>query len=98
MKALLPKAPYYVYVGRFETRPVTDVWPISLDRSLPEVPVPLLAEHPDVTLDLQLALATVYDLSDYDLEMDYTKPPDVPLSPKESDWSDSYLRTVGLRS
>jgi hypothetical protein len=98
MKELLPSAPYYVYVGRSETRPDTDVWPVLLDRPLPAVPIPLLAEDPDVMLDLQLALTTVYDLSDYDLELDYSRPPDVPLSPKEADWSDSHLRTVGLRS
>jgi hypothetical protein len=98
MQELLPPAPYYVYLGRFETRPDTDVWPISLDRSLPQVPVPLLAEDPDVMLDLQLALTTVYDLSDYDLEIDYTKSPDVPLSSHEADWSDSRLRAAGLRS
>jgi hypothetical protein len=97
MKDLLPKAPCYVYVGRFEIRPDTDVWPISLDRSLPQVPVPLLAKDPDVTLDLQLAFTSVYDLSDYDLEIDYTQRPDTPLSPEESDWLDSRLRTVGLR-
>ena len=97
MKELLPKAPYYIYVGRSEIRPDTDVWPITLDSSLPQVPVPLLAGDSDVMLDLQLALTTVYDLSDYDLEIDYTKPPDVPLSPEESDWLDSRLRTAGLR-
>ena len=97
MKALLPKAPYYVYVGRSEIRPDTDVWPITLDSSLPQVPVPLLAGDSEVILDLQLALTTVYDLSDYDLEIDYTKPPDAPLSPEESDWLDSRLRTAGLR-
>jgi hypothetical protein len=98
MKELLPPAPYYVYVGRSETRPDTDVWPVLLDRPLPSVPVPLLAEDPDVMLDLQLAFTTVCDLSDYDLEIDYTKPADVPLSPKEADWSDSHLRAAGLRS
>ena len=98
MKELLPVAPYYAYVGRFETRPGTDVWPISLDRSLPKIPVPLLAEDPDVFLDLQLALTTVYDLSEYDLEIDYTKPPDVAFSPEEAEWSDSWLRATGLRT
>ncbi len=97
MKELLPTAPYYVYVGRSETRPDTDVWPISLNASLPQVPIPLLAEDRDVTLDLQLALTTVYDLSDYDLELDYTKPPDVSFSPEEAEWSDSRLRAAGLR-
>jgi len=97
MRKPLPTAPYYVYVGRFETRPDTDVWPISLDRSLPQVPIPLLVGDPDVTLDLQLALTTVYDLSDYNRELDYTKPPHVPLSPKEAEWTNSRLRAAGLR-
>jgi len=97
MREELPPAAYYVYVGRYEIRPDTDVWPISLDRSLPQVPIPLLGEDPDVELDLQLALTTVYDLSYYDREIDYTKPPDVRLSPKEAEWSDSRLRAAGLR-
>jgi hypothetical protein len=97
MQKELPPAPYYVYVGRYEIRPDTDVWPISLDRSLPKVPIPLLGEDPDVELDLQLALTSVYDLSDYDREIDYTKPPNARLSPEEAEWSDSRLRTAGLR-
>jgi hypothetical protein len=97
MKKPLPPAPYYIYLGRFEIRPDTDVWPIPLDQPLPAVPVPLLAGDPDVALDLQLALATVYDLSDYDLEIDYAKPPDVSLSPQEAAWVDGHLRAAGLR-
>jgi Protein of unknown function (DUF4058) len=93
----LPSAPYYVYVGRFEIRPETDVWPISLDQSLPSVPVPLLPGDADVYLDLQLAVATVYDLSEYDLEIDYTQPPDGPLSPEQAVWVDERLRAAGLR-
>jgi len=98
MQEPLPSAPYYIYLGRFETRPDTDVWPIHLNQSLPNIPVPLLAGDPDIALDLQLALTNVYDLSDYDLEIDYTKPPDVPLSSEEADWSDSRLRAAGLRA
>jgi hypothetical protein len=97
MKDRLPPAPYYVYVGRFEIRPDTDVWPISLERPLPAIPVPLLSPDPDATLDLQLALNTVYDLSGYDLELDYTQPPDVALSPQEVKWSQARLRAAGLR-
>ena len=68
MKRALPPAPYYVYVGRDEFRPVTDVWPIRLDQPLPSIPIPLLAGDADVILDLQLAVTAVYDLSDYDRE------------------------------
>jgi hypothetical protein len=93
----LPLAPYYVYVGRFEIRPETDVWPISLDQPLPTIPVPLLPGDADVPLDLQLALTTVYDLSEYDLEIDYTQPPAGPLSSQQSMWVDERLRDAGLR-
>lgn len=97
MRATLPPAPYYAYVGRSEIRPKTDVWPIPLDQPLPRLPVPLLAGDPDVSLDLQLALTTVYDLSDYDLEIDYTQPPGEPLSPEQAAWVDERLRAAGLR-
>ncbi len=35
MRETLPKAPYFVFLSRSETRPVTDVWPIEFDQSLP---------------------------------------------------------------
>jgi hypothetical protein len=97
MRSTLPPAPYYVYVGRFEIRPETDVWPIRLDQPLPTIPVPLLAGDADVNLDLQLALATVYDLSDYDLEIHYTQPPGGPLTPEQAAWIEEHLRAAGLR-
>jgi hypothetical protein len=98
MKRALPPAPYYVYVGREELRPVTDVWPIRLDQPLPQVPIPLLAGDADVMLDLQSAVAAVYDLSDYGLEIDYRKPPEVPLAPEESTWVAHRLHAAGLRT
>lgn len=94
----LPPAPYYAYVGRHEIRPDTDVWPIQMDRPLPRVPIPLLPGDADVMLDLQQALGAVYDLSDYGLEIDYTRPPEVLLTPEESAWGDRHLRAAGLRT
>ncbi len=97
MERPLPPAPYYVYVGRQEMRPVTDVWPIHLDQPLPQIPIPLLAGDADVMLDLQMALTAVYDLSDYGLEIDYSRPPEVPLTPEQAAWVDQHLRGAGLR-
>jgi hypothetical protein len=93
----LPSAPFYAYVGRFEIRPETDVWPISLDQPLPTIPVPLLPGDADVFLDLQLALTNVYDLSEYHLEIDYTQLPDGPLSAEQATWVDEHLRAAGVR-
>jgi hypothetical protein len=97
MERALPPAPYYIFVGREESRPMTDVWPVRLVQPLPHVPIPLLAGDPDVMLDLQSALTAVYDLSDYGLEIDYSKPPGVPLTPEESTWLFHHLHAAGLR-
>ncbi len=96
MRDPLPEAPYFVFLGRFETRPVTDVWPIYFDQALPALPVPLLPNDQDVILDLQQAFSTVYDVCSYDLIIDYSQPAEVPLPPEAAGWADERLRTAGL--
>jgi PIN domain nuclease of toxin-antitoxin system len=92
-----PPASYFVFLSRAGQRPKTQVWPISLDHSLPSIPVPLLHPDPDVPLELQQALANVYDLCTYDLAVDYSKPPDVPLPPKFASWGEKCLHAAGFR-
>jgi len=74
---------------------MTEIWPIQLDARLPIVPVPLLAGDPDVALDLQLVLNTVYDALNYDLSVDYTRPPEVPLENEAANWANAILKTPG---
>ena len=83
MQQPLPPAPYDVFVGRAEIRPLTDVYAIPLAASLPAVPVPLSSGDADVPLDLQLALTTIYDLCGYDMAVNYAAPPEVRLPPDE---------------
>ncbi len=97
MKETLPQAPYFVFVSRANLRPLTDVWPVLLNQSLPAVPVPLLNGDADASLDLQEALTSVYDSCGLDLAIDYTKPSEVPLPPKAAAWADERLRAAGLR-
>jgi len=96
MRDALPPAPYFVFLSRAERRPITQVWPIQLDMHLPTVPVPLLEEDADVPLDLQLAFRTVYDALGYDLSVDYTHPPEVPLEEDEATWVQEHLRAQGI--
>jgi hypothetical protein len=49
-------------------------------------------------MDPYLEGSTWMDLSDYNLEVDYTKPPDMSLSPEEATWLDTRVRAVGLRT
>lgn len=87
----LPEAPYFVILSRADRRPMADVWPISLQERLPEIPVPLLPEDPEVTLDLQQVLNSMYDAFGYDLDIDYTRPPEVALSPEDAAWAQQLL-------
>jgi hypothetical protein len=93
----LPHAAYFVLLSRSDKRPLTDVWPVLLTEPLPFVPVPLLPGDHDVPLDLQLALTTVYDVLGYDLAVDYTRPPELPLPAEAAAWAEQRLRAAGLR-
>ncbi|MBE7532074.1 MAG: DUF4058 family protein [Chloroflexi bacterium] len=92
MRDPLPDAPYFVFLSRVEKRPYLDVWPVQLDEPLPTVPVPLLPDDPDVSLDLQLALTTMYDELGFDLSVDYRQPPEIPLEGKTAVWAAELLQ------
>ncbi len=93
----LPSVPYFVFLSRANRRPKVEIWPIPLEAPLPVVPVPLLAGDPDAELDIGLAFRTIYDLFEYDGDLDYSGAPAIPLSPEQSAWSDACLRTAGKR-
>jgi hypothetical protein len=92
MRRPLPMVPYFVFLSRAEDRPFTDVWPIPLTERLPSVPVPLSAGDADLELDLQQALTAIYDTFSYDLAVDYTRPPTLPLSPEDAAWAGERVR------
>jgi hypothetical protein len=96
MQKPLPPASYFVFLSRAERRPMVEVWPIQLSMRLPVISVPLLADDPEVTLDLQSALDTVYDVLNYDLSLDYTSPPEVSLEADAAAWANDCLRNAGL--
>jgi hypothetical protein len=77
---------------------MTEIWPLSLAEPLPVVPVPLLPSDKDEALDLQEAFATIYDLLGYDLALDYTQSPEIPLSQEDAAWAETLLRAAGLRT
>ena len=96
MQEPLPPAPYFVFVSRAERRPMVEVWPIYLQNRLPAIFVPLLPGDADVTFDLQLALTTVYDTLSYDLSIDYSRSPEVPLDGPDAEWVATVLRDDGI--
>jgi hypothetical protein len=97
MEEELPPAPYFVFLSRAEEAPVTAVWPIYLDQSLPTVPVPLQGGDDDARLDLQQALTMAYDECCLGDMIDYAKAPSVILTREQATWVDQHLRAAGLR-
>ena len=91
MQGPWPAAQYFALVSRSEARPLVNVWPIALNRAMPAVPVPLLAGDQDVILDLQEAFTNVYDTLGYDLAVDYSKTPEVPLPLELANWAADML-------
>ena len=87
MREALPSAPYFVFLSRVNTRPVVDVWPIQLRQQLPTIPVPLLGDDPDVSLDLQKAFTAMFDGLRLDRNVDYSRPPRVTLESEDADWA-----------
>jgi hypothetical protein len=95
LRKRLPVASYYVVVSRAKQRPDCDVWPVQLEDSLPRIPIPLRPGEPEPTLELRQAVNNVYDLDDFESLLDYSKPPSIPLTAKESAWMDRLLRPQG---
>jgi hypothetical protein len=91
-------APYFIFLSRGQRRPTVEIWPLSLQKPIPVIPVPLLVPDPDVPLDLNQIIETIYDEAAYDLRLDYTQPPPKPdLNPEEAEWLETHLQSVGLR-
>jgi hypothetical protein len=69
-----PESAYTLLLCRQRDAPYCRVWPVSLQRRLPPIPVPLLDPDPDLTLDLQPLLDDIYSLGRYEERIDYTRP------------------------
>ncbi|MCS7187612.1 MAG: DUF4058 family protein [Armatimonadetes bacterium] len=93
----VPKAAYYIVLSRYQRRPIVEVWPIQIWEKLPTIPVPLLPPDPDVPLDLNAVVASVYERGAYDRIIDYRQPPPPPLTDEEAKWIDDWLREKKLR-
>lgn len=64
-----------------------EIWPVGLNQTLPEVPVPLLPPDQDVVINLQRAMTQVYADFSYEYRIDYSRPiPPPKLRPEIQTW------------
>lgn len=89
---------YIIAISRPQRRTSVEVYAIPLKDRLPRCRIPLLPEDSDAVLDLPAILARCYDMGDYDLLLDYGKPPPVSLSKAEEEWMEALLLEKGLRT
>ena len=91
----LDAADYILLVNRgTEVNPGvwSDIWPVTLDKALPLLPIPLDPPDADVLLDLNATLRTVYERAAYARRIDYRQPvPPPALRPGMAKWMKAHL-------
>ncbi|GBE94706.1 DUF4058 family protein [Nostoc cycadae] len=89
---------YRILVCRGDRRPYADLYAFNLQEVIPAFPLPLRQEDTEPIIDLQKLLNEVYDISAYDLVIDYNLAPFPPLSEADAAWANEMLQDKGLRS
>lgn len=88
-----PESPYTFLVAHARKHGSCRVWPVHFQTRVPSLPVPLAKRDPDITLDLQPMIESIYEGSRYDRSIDYRKPLDPPLNDEEIAWLKKQLRS-----
>ena len=84
---------YLVCVNRAQgLRDWYELYPRRLRERLPRIGVPLAGDDPDVPLDVQAAIAQVYDAGSYLRRIDYGCPCRPPLCEEDQAWAHELLR------
>ena len=89
----LPPGDYFALVSRGHRRPRTDVFHWTPRQSLPTISIPHKPGEPEVPLDLQQVFTTVYDRARYQLSLNYTAKPSLPLNESDAKWTHDLTTT-----
>ena len=88
LPTVTPRKPadYEAIISRSYRRPRATLMHWTLRDPLPTIQVPLKREDPDVPLDLQAALTTVYDRARYNLSLNYRAELTPSLAETDREW------------
>lgn len=86
MRERWPDSPYYVLAMKKQRAPACRVWPAFSTTPLPEIAVPLAPPDDDLSLPLQPLVDAIYARSRYEVDIDYGRLLEPPLSPDELGW------------
>jgi hypothetical protein len=82
---------YRILICRGYQRPNGDLYAFSLRQPIPPVPIPLMPDEVEPILNLQPLLDRIYDKGRYHLAINYTQPPQPPLSQEDTQWAKTLL-------
>ncbi len=87
---------YLINISRAGRRNALEVYAIALHGKLPNCRIPLRPPDGDAVLDLTAVFNRCYDVGSYDLLIDYSQPPSVPLRDAEAAWLRTLLTEKGV--
>ena len=87
-----PDSPCTILVARAKKYDLRQVWPVHFQIPSPSGPIPLAKPDPDIVLDLQPMVNTIYERSRNERSIDYGKPLTPPLDAAETLWLEKRLR------
>lgn len=79
MIGLTEHSDYRILVSRSQRRPDADLYIFNVSDPIPAIPLPLLPEDNEPSLNLNQLLHDLYDRAGFDLRIDYSVPPEPPL-------------------
>lgn len=88
---------YRVLVSDSGSRPQAQLYPFNVQQPIPGFWVPLKSEDPSITISLKPLLDEIYQLSGYDLDIDYGQNPLPKWPASELEWIDQQLKSQNLR-
>ena len=78
LEADLAESHYRILVSRSHTRPIADLYAFNVCDRIPHIPIPLRPHDPEVLLDLQEILNSLYEQLGYTYFIDYCQNPPFP--------------------
>lgn len=88
---------YRILVCRGDNRPYADLYAFNVQHTIPLFPLPLRSGDTEPVINLNTLLNDIYDVSGYDLVIDYSKQPIPQLVKDNGAWADTLLRGQGLK-
>jgi hypothetical protein len=84
-----PRAPsdYRVLVFRPRLGRIAHLYGFTYKTAMPEIPVPLLPQDAEPSLDLNIILHNLYERAGYDVAIDYSQPPQPRLRKEDEAWA-----------